>query len=145
VTELTSGHADIRNISPSWFRFEGTIRVFWDNDLGNFPPSVTLYNLLPQVQANARSRELQPSSFAALNATAKYIPYDGKFRSMYVVGSHDNAVPTNLAKTYIEQPSAKWETETIDGDHSPMPSRPDKFVKIIRRFAGEKVREMAKR
>ncbi|KAH7394068.1 Alpha/Beta hydrolase protein [Phaeosphaeria sp. MPI-PUGE-AT-0046c] len=139
MSELSNAHPDIRSISPSWFRFEGTSRVFWDGDLTNLPPSHTLYNLLPLDQAAQYSKRLQPSSFAALNATAKYIPYNGNFRSLYVVGSNDNAVPPALAKTYFEQPGAKWETLTIDGDHSPMLSRPDEFVKIVRRFAGERV------
>jgi pimeloyl-ACP methyl ester carboxylesterase len=139
MNELSGARPDIRQISPPWFRYEGTSRVFWDGDLENLPPSVILYNLLSKEQADVHAMELQPSSFAALNATAKYIPYDGKFRSLYVVGSQDNAVPLALAQSYLAQAGAKWETETIDSDHSPMLSRPDEFVEIIRRFAGEMI------
>jgi pimeloyl-ACP methyl ester carboxylesterase len=139
MNELSGARPDIRQISPPWFRYEGTSRVFWDGDLENLPPSFTLYNLLSKEQADVHTMKLQPSSFAALNATAKYIPYDGKFRSLYVVGSQDNAVPPALAQSYLAQAGAMWEVEAIDSDHSPMLSRPDEFVGIIRRFAGEKV------
>jgi hypothetical protein len=37
------------------------------------------------------------------------------------------------------QEGAVWENVTIEGDHSPMVSRPEEFVGIVRRFAGEKV------
>jgi hypothetical protein len=96
-----------------------------------------LYNLLPAGQAKDHASTLQPSSFAALNDTAQYIPYDGKFRSLYVIGLHDNAVSPALAQSYLDQPGAKWESTTIDSDHTPQLSRPKEFVRIVRCFAGE--------
>ncbi|KAF1920460.1 Alpha/Beta hydrolase protein [Ampelomyces quisqualis] len=138
ISELSGAGPDIRHISPSWFRFESTKRVFWDNDIKNHPPQFTLYNLLPSSEARTYSGSLQPSSFAALNATATYIPYDGKFRTLYFIGKYDNTVPSALAESYLVQPGAKWENVTIDGDHSPMLSRPNEFVNIVRRFSREK-------
>jgi pimeloyl-ACP methyl ester carboxylesterase len=82
---------------------------------------------------------LQPSSFAALNGTAKYIPYTGKFRCLYVVGERDNAVPPELARSWLEQEGAVWESVVVEGDHTPQLSRPEEFVRIVRGFAGEKV------
>ncbi|KAH7085410.1 Alpha/Beta hydrolase protein [Paraphoma chrysanthemicola] len=137
TNEVTSGHPDIRVISPSWFRFEGTSLVYWDNELKKYPPSNTLFNLLGKGPAASAVAQLAPSSFAALNATAQYIPYTGKFRCLYVIGKYDNAVPPALSSSYIEQPGAKFEVLTIDGDHEPQLSRPDTVVKVIRRFAGE--------
>jgi hypothetical protein len=58
---------------------------------------------------------------------------------MYVIGSKDNAVPSDLAASYLGQEGAKWETKPIHGDHSPMLSRPDAFVKIARHFARETI------
>ncbi|KAH8727234.1 Alpha/Beta hydrolase protein [Phaeosphaeriaceae sp. PMI808] len=139
INEPSGSRPDIRQISPSWFRFEGTQRVYWDNDLVNFPPSYTLFNLLGKAQADKWTSKLEPSSFAALNATAQYIPYDGKIRSLYVIGQQDNAVPLTLANSYIDQPGAKMERLSIDADHLPMLSRPDAVVELIRRFAGETV------
>jgi|TARA_R110002003_G_scaffold702_4_gene21106 pimeloyl-ACP methyl ester carboxylesterase len=126
-------------ISPTWFRFEGTSLVHWDNDLKKFPPSYTLFNLLAKGPAAAAVSQLAPSSFAALNATAQYIPYTGKFRCMYVIGQNDNAIPPALSSSYIEQPGAKFEVLKIDGDHEPQLSRPDTVAQVIRRFAGEKI------
>ncbi|KAF2827410.1 alpha/beta-hydrolase [Ophiobolus disseminans] len=138
INELSGARPDIRQISPPWFRFEATSRVFWDGDLAKAPPSVTLFNLLSKQQSNVWAAKLEPSSFAALNATAKYIPYDGKFRSLYVIASKDYAVTPAFAKTYIDQPGAKFETVTIDSDHMPMLSRPDAFVEVVDKFASVK-------
>lgn len=55
------------------------------------------------------------------------------------MGSQDNAVPPALAKTYLDQPGSEWETVTIEGDHSPMLSKPVDFVRVVRGFAGEDV------
>jgi hypothetical protein len=139
ISELKNTRPDIRAISPSWFRFEGTSRVFWDADMAASPPSHTLYNLLSPAAARAAANKLQPSSFAALNATAQYIPYDGKFRSLYVIGAKDNAVTPELAKTYLGQEGAVWEKMTIEGDHTPQLSVPADFVRVVRGFAGEDV------
>jgi pimeloyl-ACP methyl ester carboxylesterase len=136
MTELSGARRDIREISPSWFRFEGTSRVFWDND-PKAPPSVTLFNLLPKQQSDIWASMLAPSSFAALNATATYIPYDGKFRSLYVIAAEDAVISPSFAQTYIDQLGAKFETVTIDSDHMPMLSKPEAFVEIVRSFAGE--------
>jgi hypothetical protein len=139
ISELTNSRPDIRAISPSWFRFEGTSRVFWDGDMATSPPSHTLYNLLSPAAARAAALTLQPSSFAALNATAQYIPYDGKFRSLYVIGAKDNAVTPEFARTYTEQKGAVWEQVTIEGDHTPQLSVPADFVRVVRGFAEEDV------
>ncbi|KAF2026826.1 alpha/beta-hydrolase [Setomelanomma holmii] len=140
ITEVTTqDHLDIRLISPSWFRFQGTSLVYWDNDLKNYPPSVTLFTLLEKDAAASTVSSLAPSSFVALNATAQYIPYTGTFRCLYVVGAHDNAVPAALSQSYIDQPGAKFEVLTIDGDHEPQLCRPDTVVQVIRRFIGEKI------
>jgi pimeloyl-ACP methyl ester carboxylesterase len=137
LSELSGTRPDIRNLSPSWFRFEGTSRVFWDGDMDSQPPEYTLYNLLPPAQARVHASTLQPSSFAALNGTASYIPYDGKFRSLYVIGARDNAVPPQLARAYVEQEGAEWEVQVIEGDHTPQLSVPDVFVRIVRVFVEE--------
>jgi pimeloyl-ACP methyl ester carboxylesterase len=137
LSELSGTRPDIRTLSPSWFRFEGTSRVFWDGDMDNAPPENTLFNLLPPDVARAHASTLQPSSFAALNGTASYIPYDGKFRSLYVIGARDNAVPPQLARAYVEQEDAEWEVQVIEGDHTPQLSVPDVFVGIVRGFVGE--------
>lgn len=85
------------------------------------------------------SGELQPSTFAALNATAQYIPYTGKFRCLYVIGRNDNSVTPALAQSYLSQPGAKFESTTIDSDHVSPLSHPQEVVRIIRHFAGENV------
>lgn len=72
-----------------------------------------------------------------MNATARYIPYDGKFRTLYVIGEKDNTVSSELARSYIEQEGAKFEVLTIDADHIPMLSRTEKVVQIVRCFVGE--------
>jgi pimeloyl-ACP methyl ester carboxylesterase len=118
---------------------EATRLVFWDNDLTTYPPQLTLFNLLPFSQATAHAAALQPSSFAALNGTAKYIPYTGKFRCLYVVGKRDNTVTPEMAHTYFEQEGVVWEVEMMEGDHTPQLSRPGEFVRIVRGFAGEGV------
>ncbi|KAH7401447.1 Alpha/Beta hydrolase protein [Pyrenochaeta sp. MPI-SDFR-AT-0127] len=130
---------DVRLTSPPWLRFQGTERMFWDGDLINSPPSFTFYNLLSASDAAFWSSKLAPSSFDAANATATFIPYTGAFRSLYVIGEHDNAVTPAWAQSFIDQPGAQFETLTIDGDHVPMLSRPQTVVDIIRRFAGEKI------
>ncbi|CAO2656350.1 Nn.00g051530.m01.CDS01 [Neocucurbitaria sp. VM-36] len=132
-----SPRGDIRTISPSWFRFEDTARVYWDGNTTTFPPEQTFYNLLPPAQAALWSSKLHPSSFNALNATATFIPYTGDFRCLYVVGEQDKSVPPTFAQTYIDQPGAMFETQVIDGDHVPMLSRSEVTAEIIRRFAGE--------
>lgn len=55
-----------------------------------------------------------------------------------MVGEHDNSVSPAFAQSYyLEQENAKFEIESIDGDHVPMLSRPNEVVDIIRRFAGD--------
>lgn len=75
-----------------------------------------------------------------MNATGTYIPYDGSFGTLYVIGEHDNSVSPAFAQSYyLDQEGAKFEVETIAGDHVPMLSMPEAVVDIIRRFAGEKL------
>ncbi len=109
--------------------------VTWDLDLANYPPQLTFYNLLNTSTANYWTSQLLPSSFKALNATGTYIPYSGRFRTLYVVGEHDNSVSPAFAQTYLDQKGALFEVEYIDGDHVPMLSKPEAVVDIIRRFA----------
>lgn len=109
----------------------------WDLDLVTYPPQLTFYNLLNEPSADYWASQLLPSSFKALNATGTYIPYDGTFRTLYVVGEHDNSVGPAFAQSYIDQEGAHFEVEVIDGDHVPMLSRPDAVVDVIRRFADE--------
>lgn len=112
----------------------------WDLDLVSYPPQLTFYNLLNTSTADYWASQLLPSSFKALNATGTYIPYDGSFRTLYVVGEHDNSVTPAFAQSYyLGQEGAKFEVETIAGDHVPMLSMPEVVVDVIRRFAGEKV------
>lgn len=111
----------------------------WDRDLATYPPQLTLYNLLNASAADYWTSQLLPSSFKALNATGTYIPYDGTFRTLYVVSEHDNSVSPAFAQSYIDQEGARFEVEVVDGDHVPMLSQPEAVVDVIRRFAGGKV------
>lgn len=111
----------------------------WDLDLGLYPPSLTFYTLLPPSDAAFWTGQLLPASFAALNATGSYIPYTGKFRTLYVVGERDVSVSPEAAGRYVEQEGALFEVEAIDADHVPMLSRPEEVVRVVRRFAGEDV------
>ena len=131
---------DIRDIGAPFFNYhvsrnDTPTTVTWDLDLVTYPPQVTFNNLLDTSAADYWATQLLPSSFKALNATGTYIPYDGKFRTLYVIGKHDNSVSPAFAQTYIDQEGAEFEVETIDGDHVPMLSRPEAVVDIIRRFA----------
>lgn len=105
ITEVTQPQTrpDIKTVSPSFFRFNETGRVFWDNDLENYPPSKTFYNLLSAKDAQFWSSRLDFSAFAALNATATYIPYTGDFKCVYAVGLQDNSIPPAFAYTFINQ------------------------------------------
>ncbi|PVH96647.1 alpha/beta-hydrolase [Periconia macrospinosa] len=132
---------DIRLVSPKWFAFlpndspsaiPKTVR--WDGDLQSSPPDKEFYNVLAQrnpAAANYWVGQLRYSSFAALNATARYIPYNGDFRVIYVAGKQDNSVPPELWHSYLDQPGAKFILEVLDGDHVPMLSRPEEVVKLI--------------
>jgi hypothetical protein len=136
---------DIRGIGAPFFNYHlvanGTpTTVTWDLDLVNYPPQITFYDLLDTSAADYWTSQLLPSSFKALNATGTYIPYDGSFRTSYVIGEHDNSVSPAFAQSYyLDQEGAKFEVETIAGDHVPMLSMPEAVVDIIRRFAGEKL------
>ena len=137
---------DIRGIGAPFFNYHlstnGTpTTVTWDLDLVNYPPQLTFYNLLNASAADHWTSQLLSSSFKALNATGTYIPYDGSFRTLYVIGEHDNSVSLAFAQSYyLDQEGAKFEVETIAGDHVPMLSMPEVVVDVIRRFAGEKLR-----
>ncbi|KAJ4384474.1 hypothetical protein N0V86_000073 [Didymella sp. IMI 355093] len=87
---------DIRGIGAPFFNYHlatnGTpTTVTWDLDLANYPPQIAFYNLLDTSDADYWASQLLPSSFKALNATGTYIPYDGTFRTLYVIGKHDNS------------------------------------------------------
>lgn len=116
----------------------------WDLDLVTYPPQLTFYNLLNASAADYWTSQLLPSSFKALNATGTYIPYDGTFRTLYVVGEHDNSVSPGFAQSYIEQEGAIFEVKTIGGDHVPMLSRSKEVVDVIRKFVGEKLESEGK-
>lgn len=135
---------DIRTIGAPFFNYQGSSNstpeiVTWDLDLVTYPPSQTFYNLLDTPFAKYWTSQLLPASFEALNATGTYIPYDGKFRTLYVIGEHDNSVSPQSAQAYIGQEGAQFEVEIIDGDHVPMLSRPEVVVDVIRRFARDGV------
>ncbi|KAF2175495.1 alpha/beta-hydrolase, partial [Zopfia rhizophila CBS 207.26] len=130
---------DIRNIAPSWFRFDDKAgKVYWDGDLKNFPPEQTFYNDLPAEQAKFWASKLQFSSYAALNASATYIPYTGDFNCTYVLGLRDQSLPSQWAQAFIDQPGAKFRVEKLDASHSAMLSKPKAVASIIRKAAGEK-------
>ncbi|KZM24977.1 uncharacterized protein EKO05_0009470 [Ascochyta rabiei] len=135
---------DIRVIGAPFFSYHDFLNstptlVSWDKDLAAYPPSLTFYNLLNASAAEYWTSQLLPSSFKALNATGTYVPYNGRFRTLYVVGEHDNCVGPAFAQGYIDQEGAEFEVEVIDGDHVPMLSRPELVVNVIRRFAEETV------
>jgi pimeloyl-ACP methyl ester carboxylesterase len=79
--------------------------------------------------------QLAPSSFAAINATADYVPYDGKVRTLYVGCERDQTVTSEIVRGYLEQPGARFEVAWLNADHVPMLSRPEEVVKVIRGFA----------
>ncbi|KAJ8112105.1 hypothetical protein OPT61_g5452 [Boeremia exigua] len=131
---------DIRTIGAPFFNYHLDLNdipttVTWDLDLVNYPPQLTFYNLLNATAADFWTSQLLPSSFKALNATGTYIPYDGTFRTLYVVGEYDNSVSPAFAQTYLDQEGAVFEVEIIGGDHVPTLSQPKAVVDVIRRFA----------
>jgi pimeloyl-ACP methyl ester carboxylesterase len=109
--------------------------VTWDADLSASPPAHTFYNLLPAAEAAQWAARLQPSSFEALNATADYVPYDGKVRTLYVRCLRDRTVTGDIVDAYLGQQGARFEEAVLDADHVPMLSRPEEVVEIIRGFA----------
>lgn len=114
----------------------------WDRDLATYPPSRTFYNLLNASAAAYWTSQLLPTSFKALNATGTYIPYDGRFRVLHVVGREDRCVTEEFARgRYLGQEGARFEVEVVEGDHVMMLSRPEEVVGVVRRFAGEGVGE----
>ncbi|KAF2868914.1 Alpha/Beta hydrolase protein [Massariosphaeria phaeospora] len=130
--------SDIKTVVPSNFRIaDCSTKIYSNGDNANFPPSKAFYNLLPPFEAALWSKQLDYSSYAALNATATYIPYTGDFRCVYIVGKQDNSVPPEWAKTWYQQSGAKMEVLIEDFDHVPMLSRPVELTKILRRIAGE--------
>ncbi|KAL1650178.1 hypothetical protein SLS61_006101 [Didymella pomorum] len=136
---------DIRCIGAPFFKYHlaanGTpTTVTWNLDLVNYPPQLTFYNLLDASAADYWTSHLLPSSFKALNATGTYIPYDGSFRTLCIIGEHDNSVsPVSVQSYYLDQEGAKFEVETTAVDHVPMLSMPEVVVDLISRFAGEKL------
>ncbi|KAF2174877.1 alpha/beta-hydrolase, partial [Zopfia rhizophila CBS 207.26] len=129
---------DIRNVAPLWFRFDDKAeKVYWDSDMKNFPPEQTFYNDLPAEQARFWASKLQFSSYAALNASATYIPYTGSFDCTYVLGLRDQTLPPQWAQAFIDQPGAEFRVEELDASHSAMLSKPKEVANIIRKAAGE--------
>ncbi|KAF9701996.1 hypothetical protein EKO04_000832 [Ascochyta lentis] len=131
---------DIRIIGAPFFNYHVSLNgtptlVTWDKDLVTYPPSLTFYNLLNASAADYWASQLLPASFKALNATGTYIPYDGSFRTLYVVGEHDNSVSPAFAQSYLDQEGARFEVAMVDGDHVSMLSRPEAVVDVVRRFA----------
>ena len=108
-----------------------------DGDLKNEPPSYMFYNDLPEAEQKEWVAKLQFSSYAALNATAAYVPYTGDFKCTYVMGKRDNSVPEYLAKMYIEQPDAQFTVREGDWGHIPMLSRPGDIVRLIQEAVGD--------
>lgn len=87
-----SAPSDIVILVPgvlSIFRFDDAAgKVYGDA----IPPQELFYNLLYAKEATYWSERLSFSSFAALNATATYIPYSGDFQVVYVICRQDRAV-----------------------------------------------------
>ncbi|KAG9199947.1 hypothetical protein G6514_007751 [Epicoccum nigrum] len=150
IAEVTHNppRPDIRQTGAPFFAYHPSddnshpTLITWGRDLAAYPPSLTFYNLLNTSAAGYWSKQLLPTSFKALNATGTYIPYDGRFRVLYVVGKEDHCVTEKVARNlHLKQQGARFEVEVIGGDHVPMLSRPKEVVGVVRRFAGEKVRE----
>jgi pimeloyl-ACP methyl ester carboxylesterase len=139
ITEVTQPESkpNIRVVSPSFFRFTDGGKVYWDNDLVNFPPEKTFYNALNPREQKIWVKRLKFSSFKALAANATYIPYTGDFKCTYVIGERDNSVPPAFAQTYIDQPGAKFNVERLDADHVPMLSKPDDVVNLIKKAVSD--------
>ncbi|KAF2788014.1 alpha/beta-hydrolase, partial [Melanomma pulvis-pyrius CBS 109.77] len=138
ITDVTHPETkpNILTVSPSFFRFAPDGKVYWDNDLVNFPPQKTFYNALDPRGQEVWTRRLRFSSFEALAANATYIPYTGDFKCTYVIGERDNSIPPAFAQTYIDQPGAKFEVVRLDADHVPMLSRPEDVARLIKKAAG---------
>lgn len=140
ITDVTHPETkpDIHTVSPSFFRFASDGKVYWDNDLANFPPEKTFYNALDPAEQKVWVKRLEFSSFEALAANSTYIPYTGDFKCTYVIGERDNSIPPAFAQTYINQPGAKFEVVRLDADHVPMLSRPEDVARLIKKAAGGK-------
>ncbi|KAF2704246.1 hypothetical protein K504DRAFT_494986 [Pleomassaria siparia CBS 279.74] len=139
ITDVTQPETklDIHLVSPSFFRFSDDGKVFWDNDLEQYPPAVTFYNDLSSSEQKEWSQKLNFSSFDALNAYPTYIPYTGDFKCTYVIGEKDFSVPPSLAESLIGQEGAIFTVQRLaDADHVPMLSRPDEVVEEIQRAIG---------
>lgn len=150
IAEVTHNppRPDIRQIGAPFFAYHPPddnnhpTLVTWDRDLAAYPPALTFYNLLNASAAEYWSSRLLPTSFKALNATGTYIPYDGRFRVLYVVGREDRCVTEEFARgRYLGQEGARFEVEILGGDHLMMLSRPEEVVEVVRRFAGERIGE----
>jgi hypothetical protein len=113
--------------------------ITWDADMPSFPPRTTFYNLAQSSDAEKWTKQLQPSSFRAMNATASYVAYDGTFRCLYVMGMQDRTVTPELAEGYVRQEGARFEVLRVQADHVMMVSQPGAVAGIVRRFAGEDV------
>lgn len=128
---------DIRTISPKLFRYAPDGKVWADGD-PDLPSQKAFYNDLPsEVKKDYWTSQLQFSSFDALAANATYIPYTGDFRCIYLAGLHDNTIPPPFARTFLEQPGAKFEVEWQEWDHVPMLSHAEYVAQAIRRAAGD--------
>jgi pimeloyl-ACP methyl ester carboxylesterase len=140
ITEVTQPETkpNIMVVSPSFFRFTNDGKVYWDNDLVNFPPKKTFYNALNSREQEFWVRRLKFSSFKALAGNATYIPYTGDFKCTYVIGERDNSVPPAFAQTFIDQPGAQFEVERLDVDHVPMLSKPEDVASLIKKAVGDK-------
>jgi len=139
IAEVTQPETkpNITVVSPSFFRFTNDGKVYWDNDLANFPPEKTFYNALNLREQKTWVRRLKFSSLNALAGNATYIPYTGDFKCTYVIGERDNSVPPAFAQTFINQPGAQFEVERLDADHVPMLSKPDDVANLIKKAVGD--------
>lgn len=138
ISEITHPETkpNIQSISPPFFRYTNDSKVWADGDLTNFPPQKAFYNLLPPADADYWASKLNFDAFDALNATAKYVPYTGDFRVVYVAGNQDNTITPTIWGLYVDQPDAKFtRVEHIDADHIPMLSRPAEVAALIRKYA----------
>lgn len=126
---------DIHGLSPIFNIHDNNGTITADADMVNYPPQKAFYDLLPESEADYWTSQLDFESFEAANATATYIPYTGDFEVVYVVGSEDHAVTTEMSNMWIDQPQAQFIVEHLYADHISMLSKPDEVAELIKKYS----------